>query len=233
VSSVVKPLAVIVAALWLLTACSRLPEIVPDPARPPEPAERLCRSLFPRGVWQLQHAIEATVKGRKMGRLMGALVVDAPKRTIRCALMTIEGLVLFSARYDERLTVERAVKPFDRPGFADGLLDDLMLIFLAPEGEAELGRTTDGELVCRYRGPQGSLTDIIVHDPGRRRIDRYDSRGRRLRSVMVERQHGAPHSGQPGIAHHITLESRSGDNYRLKLRLIEAVPLKKRKEHED
>jgi hypothetical protein len=214
----------IIVALSLLSACSRLPEIVQDPVRPPESSDRLCRSLFPQGEWQLQHTIEATLKGRKMGRMMGAMVVDARRRTIRCALMTIEGLVLFSARYDGRLTVERAVAPFDRPGFAQGVLDDLMLIFLAPEGQGRFGRTADGQVICRYPGPQDVVTDIIVQDPGRRRIQRYDSRGRLLRSVSVD--NGAPYSGGPPMARKITLESRSGDNYRLALRLIEAVPLK-------
>jgi hypothetical protein len=222
-----KPLAVIIVALSLLTACSRLPEIVEDPARLPKPSDPSCRSLFPQGRWQLQHAISATVRGRNMGKLIGAMVLNARQRTIRCALMTIEGLVLFSARYDGQLTVERAVKPFDRPGFAGGLMDDLMLMFLVPEGQGRFGRTTDSEIVCRYPYPKNHITDIIVQDPDRRRINRYDTRGRLLRTVSVDRANTAQYSGRSGIARHITLESRSGENYRLELRLIEAVQLKK------
>jgi hypothetical protein len=222
-----KLLGVIIVALSLLTACSRLPEIIEDPTRLPKPSGRSCRSLFPPGQWQLQHAIEATVKGRKMGQLIGALVLNARKRTIQCALMTIEGLVLFSARYDGQLTVDRAVKPFDRPGFAGGLVDDLMLMFLAPEGQGRIGRTKDDEVMCRYTYPQNFITDIIVQAPDRRRINRYDARGRLLRAVSVDRGNTAPYSGRSGVAQHITLESRSGDNYRLELRLIEAVQFKK------
>jgi hypothetical protein len=222
-----RNVAVIIVALSLLTACSRLPEIVEDPTRLPRPSDPSCRSLFPQGQWQLQHAIEATVRGRKMGRLIGALVLNDRKRTIQCALMTIEGLVLFSARYDGQLTVDRAVKPFDRPGFADGLLEDLRLMFLAPEGQTRLGWTKDSEAICRYPYPKSYITDIIVQDPDRRRINRYDTRGRLLRTVSVDRGNTARYSGRSGIAQHITLEGRSGDNYRLELRLIEAVPLKK------
>ena len=36
---------------------------------------------------------------------------------IASALMTVEGFVLFSGRYDGKLTVDRAIEPFDRPGF--------------------------------------------------------------------------------------------------------------------
>lgn len=222
-----KASAVIIVALSLLTACSRLPEIIEDPTPFPKPsAPSSCRSSFPRGQWQLQHAIEATVRGRKMGQLIGALVLNARTRTLQCALMTIEGLVLFSARYDGQLTVERAVKPFDRPGFAGGLLDDLMLMFLAPEGQGRFGRTADSDLICRYAYPQNYITDIIVQDSDHWMINRYDTRGRLLRTVSVDRGSTARYSGQSGIAQHITLESRSGDNYRLELRLIEAVPFK-------
>ena len=221
-----KPLAVIIVALSLLTACSRLPEIVEDPARWPKPSDPSCRSSFPQEQWQLQHTIEATVRGRKMDRLIGAMVLNAQKRTIQCALMTIEGLVLFSARYDGQLTVDRAVKPFDRPGFAGGLLDDLMLMFLAPEGRGRFGRTTDSDVICRYPYPPKYITDIIVHDTDHWRINRYDPRGRLLRTVSVDRGNTARYSKRSGIAQHIILESRSGDNYRLELRLIEAVPFK-------
>jgi hypothetical protein len=222
-----RNVAVIVVALSLLTACSRLPEILEDPTRLPKPSESSCLSSFPRGQWQLQHAIEATVKGRKMGKLIGAMVLNAHQRTIQCALMTIEGLVLFSARYDGQLTVDRAVKPFDRPGFAGGLMDDLMLMFLVPEGQGQFGRTTDNDVICRYPYPKNYITDIIVQDPDRWRIKRYDTRGRLLRTVSVDRGNMARYSGRSGIAQQITLESCSGDNYRLELRLIEALLLKK------
>jgi hypothetical protein len=219
--------ALIIVALLLLTACSRLPEIAEDPTRLPKPLALSCRSSFPRGQWQLQHAIEATVRGRKMGKLIGAMVLNTQQRTIQCALMTIEGLVLFSARYDGQLTVDRAVKPFDRPGFAAGLMDDLMLMFLVPEGRGRLGRTTDNDVICRYPYPDDCITDIIIQDPDRWRINRYDTRGRLLRTVSVDRGNTARYSRRSGIAQHITLESRSGENYRLALTLIEAIPLKK------
>lgn len=222
-----KPLVMIIAVLSLLTACSRLPEIAEDSTRLPKPSGLACLSAFPQGQWQLQHAIEARVRGRKMGKLIGAMVLNTRKRTIQCALMTIEGLVLFSAQYDGQITVERAVKPFDRPGFAGGLMDDLKLMFLAPEGQGRLGRTTDDEVICRYRYPHNFITDIIVQGPDRRRIDRYDTRGRLLRTVSVDCKNAARYTGQTGIAQHIILESHSTDPYRLELRLIEAVPLKK------
>jgi hypothetical protein len=222
-----KPLAVIIVALSLLTACSRLPEIVEDPTRLPKPSDPSCRSTFPRGQWQFQHAIAATVKGRNMGKLIGAMVLNSQKRTIRCALMTIEGLVLFSARYDGQLTVDRAVKPFDRPGFAGGLMDDLRLMFLAPEGQGLFGRTTDSDVICRYPYPDNFITDIIVQKPDRWRINRYDAQGRLLRAVSVDGGNATRYAGRSGIAQHITLESRGGENYRLELRLIEALPLKK------
>jgi hypothetical protein len=221
-----KQLIIIIAALSLLSACSRLPNIVEDSTRQPKPSEQSCRMSFPQGKWQLQHAIEATVRGRQMGKLIGAMVLSSKERTIQCALMTIEGMVLFSAQYDGQLTVDRAVKPFDRPGFAGGLMDDLMLMFFAPEGQGQVGRTLDGDEICRYPYPENFVTDIIVHDPDRWMINRYDTRGRLLRTVSVDRGNTARYAGRSGIAQYITLESRSGDDYRLELTLIGVVPLK-------
>ncbi len=217
-----KPLCVIIAALSLLSACSRLPELVMDPSLAANPA---CHTAFAQGAWQYQHAIAATVRGRAMGKLIGAMVLSEKERTIQCALMTIEGLVLFSARYDGQLTVERAVKPFDKPGFAVGLMDDLMLMFLAPQGQGRAGRTADGHAMCRYGDPDKGITDIIVRDPDQWKIRRYDSRGRLLRAVSAEREINAHIAERHGIAQHIALESRSGNHYRLELTLIEAVPL--------
>lgn len=211
----------ILSAVVLLAACVRLPEIIIDPASAAGGFEPACRMPFPRGAWQLQHTIDATVRGRAMGRLVGVMVLSAPERSIQCALMTIEGLVLFSARYDGRLTVERAVDPFDQPGFADGLIDDLILIFLAPETAGRYGRTADDDLICRYPHADHQITDIVVRDPDHWIINRYDDQGRLLRRVSAERED----AGRSGIARHITLESRSASDYRLALTLIEAVPI--------
>ena len=217
-----KRLCVIIAALLLLSACSRLPELVSDPTLVADPA---CHMTFAQGAWQYQHAIAATFRGRAMGKLIGAMVLSEKERTIQCALMTIEGLVLFSARYDGQLTVERAVKPFDKPGFAAGLMDDLILMFLAPQGRGQVGRTTDGHAMCRYSDPDRGITDIIVRDSDHWMIRRYDTRGRLLRAVSADRENNAQVAGRTGIAQHITLESRSGNHSRLELTLIDAVPL--------
>ena len=215
----------ILLAVALLCACSRLPQIITDPGTAASAFQPACRMPFPRGTWQLQHAIDATVRGRTMGRLIGVMILSAPGRSIQCALMTIEGLVLFSARYDGRLTVERAVDPFDQPGFADGLIDDLTLIFLAPETAGRFGRTADGDLICRYPHADHQITDIVVRDPDHWIINRYNDQGRLLRRVSAEREDTAGDAGRSGIARHITLQSRSGSDYRLELTLIEAVPI--------
>lgn len=221
-----KQWAGIVIAVVLLAACARLPEIIIDPVSAAGGFEPACRMPFPRGTWQLQHAIDATVRGRAMGRLVGVMVLSEPERSIQCALMTIEGLVLFSARYDGRLTVERAVDPFDRPGFADGLIDDLKLIFLAPEAAGRFGRTAGGDVICRYPHIDHQLTDIVVKDPDHWMINRYNDQGRLLRRVWAEGDAAARKAGRSGIARHITLESRSASDYRLELTLIEAEPIK-------
>lgn len=220
-----KRVGAIILMLSLLAACSRLPALITDPAQDASPPSQTCRAAFPEGDWQLQHVIEATVQGRKMGRLIGAVVLSGQSRTIECALMTIEGLVLFSARYDGRLIVDRAVKPFDRPGFAQGLIDDLMLMFLYPKGLKQVGRSAEGKLICRHRYPEDHVTDVIIDGPKSWMINKYNSQGKLLRTVTAGSANNNQADDRSGIAQHVTMENRSGSEYRLELRLIEALRL--------
>jgi hypothetical protein len=220
-----KRVGAIIMVLSLVAACSRLPALITEPIQDAGPPNQICRSAFPEGDWQLQHVIEATVRGRKMGRLIGAVVLSGQSRTIECALMTIEGLVLFSARFDGTLIVDRAVKPFDRPGFAQGLIDDLMLMFMHPKGLRQVGRSAEGRLICRHWYPEDNVTDVIIDGPNSWLINQYSSQGKLLRTVTAGRQNNSHADDRSGIAQHMTMETRSGSGYRLELRLIDAVPL--------
>ena len=223
-----KRVGAIILMLSLLAACSRLPALITDPARDASPPSQTCRAAFPEGDWQLQHVIKATVRGRKMGRLIGAVVLSGQSRSIECALMTIEGLVLFSARYDGKLIVDRAVKPFDRPGFAQGLMDDLMLMFMHPKGLRQVGRSAEGKLICRHWYPEDHVTDIMIDGPNSWLINKYSSQGKLVRTVTAGRENNDHADERSGIAQHMTMENRSGSEYRLELRLIEALRLLQR-----
>lgn len=209
--------ALTLMAVFLLAACAQLPKIVPAPPHVPPNS---CGEIFEDGRWQFHHLIEATIRGRSMGQLTGVSVVSPETRTIDCALMTLEGLVLFSARYDGRLTITRAVAPFDRPGFASGLIDDLKLLFFKPALPLLTeGHLPGGEFICRYGTVGGAVTDIIK-DPKHWAIHHYNKRGRIERTIKGE---GLP--AGPATATHLTIQSHGRMEYVLKLKLLESLQL--------
>lgn len=126
-------LTLLLAFIFVTAACSRLPELKPAAGDFKAGAPQKCRAIFPQGKWQITHAIEAAYPGGGETLLMGVTVIDASPRTIAAALMTVEGVVLLQASLDKTLTVQRALPPFDREGFAAGLLADIRLMFMEPD----------------------------------------------------------------------------------------------------
>jgi hypothetical protein len=192
--------------------CGSLPALVPanDPAA--------CPAIFLEGRWQMVHAIEAAYPDGTHGLLVGVTVFSSQDRVLDCILMTAEGFVLFEAADAGRVQVRRAVPPFDRPGFAAGLLADVRLVLLAPKGTPTAGRTADGQTVCRYRSAGGGTTDIAAEPEGWR-LTCFDANGRRKRTAIMQ----APAAG--GAPERITLQAHGPAAYRLSLNLISATRL--------
>lgn len=214
-----RTFSLVVALSAFIAACSQVPKVVFQSAF--DGAPDYCEQPFSEGRWQLHHLIEAKVHGRSMGQLTGVSVISAADRTIECALMTIEGLVLFSARYDGKLTVMRAVAPFDRPGFARGLVDDLMLLFFKPTAPLQSrGLLPGGEAVCRYGAGDGAVVDTVFKDRRHWAVYRYSTGGRLERTIEGE---SAAAAFFP--AAHLTIKSHGRMEYVLKLKLLEALPL--------
>jgi hypothetical protein len=210
----------VIRLAWLLTAaltmvaagCGGLPPLVATGD------EVACQAVFLSGRWQTVHTIEAVYPDGTRGLLVGVTVLSSPERSLDCTLMTVEGFVLFAAADDGTVQVRRAVPPFDRPGFAAGLLADVRLVLLAPKGAPEAGRTTDGMSVCRYRAADGRTTDII-QEIGGWRLERFDAAGRRQRTVKA---HATGGSASP---ERITLQAHGPGAYQLTLNLISATRL--------
>ncbi len=190
--------------------CAHLPCLGPAGEAPE------CRTIFLQGRWQVAHAIEAVYPDGSRGLLVGVTVLSSVDRTLDCTLMTVEGFVLLDASEAGAVTIRRAVPPFDRPGFAAGLLADVRLALLAPPGTPRIGRDRQGRPVCRYPGPDGRTTDLLPGAQGWR-LEQYDERGRRRRTVALEPVAGGP----PG---RIRLQAHGPAGYRLDLRLLSAVP---------
>jgi hypothetical protein len=208
-----------------LTACAHLPRINPIPPGCPTPNVSACRDLFPHGRWQLYHSIEATLPDGRKSVLTGVTVLSSEDRSIRWALMTVEGFVLFSGRWDENtLTVDRAVPPFNRPGFAQGLMDDLRLLLFAPQDPLiATGRLEKGDPVCRFGSPENTI-DIAMEPDGSRIVRQYGSNRRLVRSVVA---HGWNPVANGLFARHLILKHHGILGYMLKLKLINAIPIDK------
>jgi hypothetical protein len=217
-----KRLLALSVCLIVMTACARLPRIDPYPVGCPVEAASECRDLFPRGHWQLFHSIEATLPGGSKQILTGVSVLSSENRSIRCALMTLEGFVIFSGRWNGELTVERAVPPFDRPGFAEGLMADLRLLFFAPQDPLlATGRLGQGDPVCRFGSAENTI-DIAIQPNGSRIVRQYASDRRLTRIVVAGDLSQKPQGTFPK---HLFLKHHGIIGYQLELKLIEAIPI--------
>lgn len=217
-----KHILMIAAVLISLSACAQLPKIQMPTASDVMPSHMECRALFPQGRWQLYHAIEATPPGGEKTLLTGVTVISSQNRSIDFALMSVEGFVIFSGRFDGDLTIDRAISPFDRPGFAQGLMDDIKLLFFAPQGPLCMtGQVAQLNRICRYCQPD-QTTDITVTTDPVWQIRQYSSRKRLSRSIDAE---NIVNIANTPFAQKVTLKRHGLLGYQLVLRLLEAIPL--------
>ena len=211
-------------ALWgLIVSCSGLPVVHP-PGNADPGGRRSCRYPFPSGRWQLVHSIKAAFPRGGESVLIGVTILSSGDRSARCILMTLEGLVLFKARFNGKAIVERAIAPFDSEIFAGGLIRDIRLLFFKPQGApVESGRLTDGAAICRYQLPDGGIIDMVSHGNSRWELNRYGPDLHLARTVEAAFRSGA---GQMvGLPDRIHLKAHDSGGYSLVMDLVEAIPL--------
>jgi hypothetical protein len=211
--------AALLLLLLTVNACAGLkPLISLDPGRKTAVLEE-CRRPFLPGSYRLVHSLEMDMPDGAKGPAIGVLSADPRTRAFRTALMTIEGFVLFDAEAGEKLTVHRAVPPFDKPAFAKALAEDIRLAFFPPGAEpAAWGEGEEGALVCRYERADGRLVEITTFRDGAIGIRLYGTGREILKRITM-----APPQ-RPGLAD--ALEIRGGwPTYTLRLRLLESEAL--------
>jgi hypothetical protein len=143
-------------------------------------------------------------------------------------MMTVEGLVLFDARYDGQIVIHRALPPFDSMTFARGLIDDIRLIFFPPNGPLiASGTSEDGALICRYRADRGMMVDIVIHEAHVWEIRQYDHNARLIRSLKADPGSRGTAGRQNPIPVRLELTAFGPSEYALTLDLIEARDLGK------
>ncbi len=205
--------------------CAHLPEIhtVEDSAAAGRIAA--CCDVFPHGKWQFVHAIEIFPPVGSKQTVLGIVQLFSEQRTFHCVLMTIEGLVLFEADFDGAVKIQRALPPLDKPGMADGIVQAISLLFLAPERPcATAGLSKDAAWICRYPYAEQGLEDVVVQAGGLWEIRCYNQ-SRRLMSTIAPMAGEDLHAGE--LPSHVALKVYGLGGYELRMSLIEAVPLEK------
>lgn len=200
----------------VLSACTHIPPIQPVETDRQYRVEARCRSIYPVGRWQLVHTINVRLHRGYQATLTGVIILSTVDLRVHCVLMTLEGFVLFEAVDNGEVAVKRAFGPFDNPEFAKGVMRDIRLIFLAPEGEMQTaGRFVDGTEGCRYRTRDNRFIDIIGAVDGGWQIQQYEPR----KTVSVDAV------DQRGLSPKLTLEAGGKASYTLVMTLIEAISL--------
>jgi len=141
----------------LLTGCANpgLNPLVPDECNP------ACGQLTPQGHWQFVHRIAFSGQGMA-GDCIGVTEVDG--NTLRCALLTTEGMTLFAASEEAgQIRIQRALPPFDRPALARELLHAVRILFIHPAPDAasmQCGEDRKGNPICRYQDAHNWTVDL-------------------------------------------------------------------------
>jgi hypothetical protein len=221
-----KPFIIMLSVLCLITACSSLPEIKSTGSTALPASLQKCRQIFPQGRWQFLHTIEATMPGGKKGTLMGVTVVSSRDKTVQTVIMTIEGMVLFDARDDQQLVINRALPPFDSQNFARGLMKDIRLVFFEPRGPLiNSGTLKNREMVCRYQNPDGQMVDIVHRTDDSWEIRQYTKSLRLNRTIGIFFNKTQADPDLSAIPERLELTAHGHPGYTLDMRLLEAIPL--------
>lgn len=179
-------------AFCFLTSCTvgappQLPELF-SPSESVVRAEQreLCQLPFPGGQWQFVHSISFSMDNGGGTTLIGVTVLE--ENELHTALMTIEGLTLFAARFNGSLEVSRAVPPFDKPAFAAGLMNDVLAIFVGPTVAAvQYGRLGDDQTCCRMIADSGQVTDVRQPDGNCWQSITYSAEALKIRDIVARR----------------------------------------------
>ena len=214
-----KSIAAALLCLLLCSSCVRLPAI----RAPLEGSAGLytpsdCLGIYPQGDWQFVHIIQAVPPNHQHYTMTGVVRMSSEKRTMHCVMLTLEGLVLFEAQIDTNVSVLRALPSFDAPGFARGLVDDLMLIFLSPDNPPETwGKMADGAFACRYPEDSGGIRDVLLPPVGPWEVRRYSDRGGLKKTLKADSNRSIPDQ--------LILKTHGVLGYDLVLTLVEAEHL--------
>lgn len=205
-----------------LFSCQTLP-IIQSPSPQVKDKSITCPYPFLKEKVRLMHTLEVHMAGEIRSTIIGVTIADPATRSVSCAIMTAEGMVLFEAESNPGgLKVNRALPPFNSGDFAKNMIEDIKLIFFEPEGKIESrGFLPDGATVCRYLQKNGNSIDVIKDESSGLQIKRYSSSAALKRHVLFDKT--------KNIYQRIELRAYETLDYSLVMNLIEAKPFKKGK----
>jgi len=219
-----KALCILLCASLFIASCASLPEIHLADGPVALELQAGCRTVFPDGKWQFVHSIEAEFPGGRKGFVMGAVVISSNPQKIECVIMSMEGFVLFDARQDQDLVINRAIHPFDKKEFAEGLLRDLRLILFQPDGTLiKSGRLKNDSSICRFQIPDGGVVDVIASPDNTWEIRQYCKDLRLTRTVQASSLRNVGSSERWPVPGKLKLTAHGPHGYALLMTLVDAV----------
>lgn len=203
---------------FFLVSCQTLPSIHSSGLQA-DTKGITCPDPFLKEKYRMVHAIETRLAGKTQTAVIGVTSADPSTRTLACAILTAEGMVLFEAESTrDHVKVHRALPPFDSEELSRNMIQDIELIFFAPEEQIHTrGNLPDGSTVCRYRLGNRDWIDVIGDQSGTIEIKRYSLCGILKRHIIFNK---APENIYPSIE----LQAYETFNYSLRMNLIEAQP---------
>ncbi len=179
-----------------------------------------CYAVFPGEPWESVHRIEATVRGEGSSSLLGVTKGEPSERRLQSLLLTPEGFILFDAELSgDGIAVRKAMAPFDSPAFARGLMEDVSLLFLPPQGKpAAWAKETDGTMICNWENHDDSHTEISGSMESGWRILRQNKNGKVIKEIVLN----GPFVN--GLASRIELRTFRPAPYRLRMTLVQPSP---------
>jgi hypothetical protein len=206
----------LLAALVLCAGCLTAPETPLLPGAP-EDLDR-CVALFPSEPWECVHTIEADIQGGMSSSLLGITKGDPAGRKLHTVLLTPEGFILFEAeQHGDTISVLKAVAPFESPAFARGLMEDVDLLFLPPQGRAsKWGRTAEGAVLCQWESSAGYREELSLSTV--MKISLVDRHGDLVKEALL-----TPPFVR-GLASRMELRAHKPASYKLKMTLLRGTP---------
>ncbi len=218
-----KPAHLLLLTVLMIAACARLPEIRTTENNAAAARISACGAIFPHGNRQFVHALEIFPPVGSKQTVMGVVQLSPEQRTFHCVLMTIEGLVLFEADFDGGIKIRRALPPLDKPGMAEGIVQDISLLFLAPEKPSiAAGYSKDASWICRYPCLDGGREDIVLKPDGLWEIRLYNASRRLARTISPVAREDLQAGVMPS---RVLLKAYGLGGYEIRMSLIESVPL--------